>query len=56
MVKLKTYGGKLVENIVQDCRGLLAISIARLVALGFKIVGHVHDEVIVEIPKRFKWT
>ncbi|HGZ8674118.1 TPA: DNA polymerase, partial [Staphylococcus aureus] len=50
--KLKTYGGKLVENIVQaTARDLLAISIARLEASGFKIVGHVHDEVIVEIPR-----
>lgn len=40
MVKVKTYGGKLVENIVQaTARDLLAISIARLEALGFKIVG-----------------
>lgn len=48
----KTYGGKLVENIVQaTARDLLAISILRIEEAGFKIVGHVHDEVIIEIPK-----
>ncbi|EMC0274973.1 DNA polymerase [Staphylococcus pseudintermedius] len=50
--KLKTYGGKLVENIVQaTARDLLAVSMLRLDDAGFNIVGHVHDEVIVEIPK-----
>ncbi|MZP14095.1 DNA polymerase [Staphylococcus pseudintermedius] len=49
--KLKTYGGKLVENIVQaTARDLLAISMYRIEHAGFSIVGHVHDEVIVEIP------
>ncbi|EGQ3664548.1 DNA polymerase [Staphylococcus pseudintermedius] len=49
--KLKTYGGKLVENIVQaTARDLLAVSMLRLDNAGFNIVGHVHDEVIVEIP------
>lgn len=50
--KLKTYGGKLVENIVQaTARDLLAISMYRIEHAGFPIVGHVHDEVIVEIPE-----
>ncbi|WMZ85097.1 DNA polymerase [Staphylococcus pseudintermedius] len=50
--KLKTYGGKLVENIVQaTARDLLAVSMLRLDNAGFNIVGHVHDEVIVEIPQ-----
>lgn len=48
----KTYGGKLVENIVQaTARDLLAISLLRIEEAGFKIVGHVHDEVIIEIPE-----
>ncbi|MGL4008900.1 DNA polymerase [Staphylococcus nepalensis] len=48
----KTYGGKLVENIVQaTARDLLALSLLRIEEAGFKIVGHVHDEVIIEIPK-----
>lgn len=50
--KLKTYGGKLVENIVQaTARDLLAVSMLRLDNAGLNIVGHVHDEVIVEMPK-----
>ncbi|MBC8703532.1 DNA polymerase [Staphylococcus pseudintermedius] len=50
--KLKTYGGKLVENIVQaTARDLLAVSMLRLDKAGFNIVGHVHDEVIIEIPQ-----
>ncbi|HDV6062804.1 TPA: DNA polymerase [Staphylococcus pseudintermedius] len=50
--KLKTYGGKLVENIVQaTARDLLAVSMLRLDNAGFNIVGHVHDEVIIEIPQ-----
>lgn len=50
--KLKTYGGKLVENIVQaTARDLLAISMLRIEKAGYEIVGHVHDEVIVEVPK-----
>ncbi|WP_436938532.1 DNA polymerase [Staphylococcus xylosus] len=49
---LKTYGGKLVENIVQaTARDLLAISLLRIEEAGYKTVGHVHDEVIIEVPK-----
>lgn len=52
---LKTYGGKLVENIVQaTARDLLAISLLRIEEAGYKTVGHVHDEVIIEIPKGSK--
>lgn len=52
---LKTYGGKLVENIVQaSARDLLAISLLRIEEAGYKTVGHVHDEVIIEIPKGSK--
>lgn len=48
----KTYGGKLVENIVQaTARDLLAISLMRVEEAGFKTVGHVHDEIIVEIEE-----
>lgn len=47
--KLETYGGKLVENIVQaTARDCLAVSMKRLNDAGFKIVMHVHDEAIIE--------
>ena len=47
----ETYGGKLVENIVQAmARDCLAISMQRVSALGYRIVMHVHDEMIVDVP------
>src|SRR5699024_5041665 len=47
-----TYGGKLVENIVQaTARDLLGHSLVNLDNLGYDIVMHVHDEVIIEIEK-----
>lgn len=47
-----TYGGKLVENIVQAVsRDLLAYSMRNVDAAGFRIVLHVHDEIVVEHPE-----
>lgn len=47
-----TYGGKLVENIVQaTARDILAFSLLKLDQAGYDIVMHVHDEVIIEIEK-----
>lgn len=46
---IDTYGGKLVENVVQaTARDILAVSMLRLHQKGYKIIGHVHDEVIIE--------
>lgn len=48
--KLETYGAKLVENITQGiARDLLMYSLNTL--KNMDIVGHVHDEVIVECDK-----
>lgn len=47
-----TYGGKLVENIVQaTARDILGFSLMDLDSEGYDIVMHVHDEVIVEVEK-----
>lgn len=47
-----TYGGKLVENIVQaTARDCLAHSMLKLDKLGYKIVMHIHDEVVIEIEE-----
>lgn len=49
--KVDTWGGKLVENIVQAfARDCLAESIRKLEKRGFDIVFHVHDEVILDVP------
>lgn len=47
----ETYSGKLVENITQaTARDLLAEAMWRMEKAGLDIVGHVHDEVILEVP------
>jgi len=53
--RLETYGGKLVENIVQAiARDLLADALIRLDGAGFMLNFQVHDEAIAEVPKRDK--
>lgn len=49
---LQTYGGKLTENIVQAvARDCLANAMINLSSAGYVINFHIHDEVILEIPK-----
>lgn len=48
----ETYSGRIVENITQaTARDLLAEAMKRLEDKGLGIVGHVHDEVILEMQK-----
>ena len=51
--KTETYGGKMVENIVQAiARDCLAVAMLRLQQEGYRdIVMHVHDEVVIEMPE-----
>lgn len=52
--KLETYGPKLVENIVQaTARDCLGITMLRIDKKGYKIVFHVHDELILDVPKDY---
>ncbi len=48
---IKTWGGKMTENIVQAiARDCLALAIDRMAAKGYLPVMHIHDEVVVEVP------
>ena len=54
--RMETWGGRLVENIVQAyARDILAEAILRLEAAGFPVVFSVHDECIVEAPAGARW-
>lgn len=51
--RISSYGPKFVENIVQGiARDLLAEALHKICATNYRIVMHVHDEIVCEIPKK----
>ena len=54
--KIDTWGGKLVENVVQAfARDCLAVALLRLEKSGYEIVFSVHDEIVAEAPLGSRW-
>lgn len=54
---VETYGGKLTENLVQAvARDCLAEAMTRLEAAGYRIVAHIHDEVVLDVPNTSQYT
>lgn len=48
----RTYGGSIVESMVQGiARDFLTSAMIRIHDAGFKIVMHVHDEIVIEQPE-----
>lgn len=55
--RLKTYGGKLVENATQAAaRDVMAASMPGIDAAGYRIVLTVHDEILTETPDTPEFT
>jgi DNA polymerase len=47
--RIETYGGKLVENVVQAiARDCLAHTIEKVEQAGYRVTFHVHDEIVIE--------
>lgn len=54
LVRYALYGGLLLENVVQAiARDLLANGIRKAEAAGYPVIGHVHDELLCEVPHGF---
>lgn len=52
--RMDTYGGKLVENIIQAiARDCLRESLLRVDEEGYKTAMHVHDEMVIDAPDGF---
>lgn len=53
-IRMDTWGGRLVENIVQAvARDILRHATLNLEAAGYPLVLHVYDEVVAEVPEGF---
>lgn len=51
-IRMDTWGGRLVENIVQaTARDILRRATINLEAAGYPIVLHVYDEIVAEVPE-----
>lgn len=54
--RLKTYGGKLAENVTQAAsRDVLTHNMPAIESAGYQIVLSVHDEVLTEVPDQLKY-
>ena len=55
--RIKTYAGKITENIVQaTARDILMRGIQNAEAQGYEVVMHVHDEIISETPNTDRYS
>lgn len=53
-ITVSTFGGRLVENIVQaTCRDILKFAILNLRKAGYPTVLHIYDEIVAEVKKWF---